>query len=73
MGATLISISPSSASPVLKQFMNITGTGFGTDKDVISVHLANGTGKVYQLRVLKVTDTLIACGIPGGLPGDYDV
>ena len=73
MASTLISISPTSASPVLKQVMTITGTGFGTDANNIEVHLANSTGKVYEMKVLEVTDTELKCGISGGLPGSFDV
>ncbi len=53
--------------------MTITGTGFGTNLTAANVFLANTTGKVYQMRVLSLTDTEIKCGIPGGLPGNFDV
>lgn len=53
--------------------MEITGSGFGTDVADITVHLTNSSGKVYEMRVLSVEDTLITCGIPGGLPGDFEV
>lgn len=73
VAATLISIYPQSASPVLKAVMTITGTGFGSNVSSITVFLANSTGKVYQMRVLSVNSTTITCGIPGGLPGAFDV
>ena len=53
--------------------MNITGSGFGTNISDVQIHLANGSGKVYEMRVLELTDTMIQCGIPGGLPGTFDV
>lgn len=53
--------------------MTITGTGFGTNLTAVTVSLANATGKVYRMRVLEVNDTVVKCGIPGGLPGRFDV
>ena len=53
--------------------MTITGTGFGTDKDALSIHLKNSTGRIYGMKILELTDTEIQCGIPGGLPGDFEV
>lgn len=53
--------------------MNITGVGFGTDQTVIRVDLANGSGKVYPMRILFLNDTYIKAGIPGGLAGNYKV
>ena len=53
--------------------MTITGTGFGTDKDALSIHLKNSTGRMYGMKILELTDTEIQCGIPGGLPGDFEV
>lgn len=65
------SISPASASPVLKSIMTIQGSGFGTNLTAVSVYLSNDTGKVYTFRVLSVNDTTITCGIPGGIAGTY--
>ncbi len=70
---TVSAISPNSWSPVLKGVMSITGTGFGTDPSLLRVFLSNSTGNVYELKVLSATDTLIKTGIPGGLPGNFDV
>ena len=72
--SSLISVSPSSASPVQKAIMTITGTGFGTDSSVVDVRLADyENSKFYPMRILTITDTEIQCGIPGGLPGSYQV
>ena len=67
----ITSINPSSASPVLKGVMSIVGEGFGNDIDKVDVHLANASGKVYEMRILSLNDTNIECGIPGGLPGNF--
>jgi len=69
----ILSISPNSWSPVLKGVMNITGVGFGTDATQLTVYLTNSSGNVYQMKVLSATDTLIKAGIPGGLPGNFNV
>lgn len=58
-GAQITSISPTSASPVLKAVMTITGSGFGTDANAIEIHLTNSTGKMYEMRVVTITDTQI--------------
>jgi hypothetical protein len=70
---TITAISPVSASPVLKAIMNITGSGFGTNASLVQVYLSNGTGNIYPMRILSITDTFIQCGIPGGLPGQFQV
>ena len=53
--------------------MEITGTGFGSDSSITHVHLSNSSGKVYEMKILDQNDTYIKCGIPGGLPGQFDV
>ncbi len=53
--------------------MNITGSGFGTDPSLLTVYLTNSSGNIYQMKVLSASDTLIKAGIPGGLPGMFDV
>ena len=53
--------------------MTINGTGFGSVISDVQVFLANDTGKVYGMRVLSVNDTIITCGIPGGIAGTYAV
>ena len=52
------SITPSSASPVLKGNMTITGSGFGTNINSLSVYLVNSLGiRTYQMNVLSASDT----------------
>lgn len=70
---TIASISPQGASPVLKGILTITGTNFGLNISAVHVSLANSTGRVYPMRVLSLNDTVITCGLPGGLQGGYDV
>jgi hypothetical protein len=45
-------ISPSSASPVMKAVMNISGSGFGSDPSQLTVYLTNTSGNIYQMKVL---------------------
>lgn len=68
---TVSSFSPTNSNPKLKSILNIYGTHFGYVAEDILVYLSNSTDKVYQLRVLSVNDTLIRCGLPGGMPGNY--
>lgn len=67
------SISPISWSPVMKGVMNITGTGFGNNKDDLKIFLTNSSGNIYKMKVLTANDTFIQAGIPGGLPGVFKV
>lgn len=53
------SLSPSSSNPAKKGVLNITGSGFGTNSSQVNVFLANSSGKIYQLSILKITDTLM--------------
>lgn len=54
----ITSVSPNSASPVLKTTMTVVGSGFGTDISLLTAYLVNGTGyRTYQLNVLTVSDT----------------
>ena len=62
-----------SASPVLKDVMTITGSGFGSNISNVEVHLANYSGRPYEMRILSINDSTIECGIPGGLPGEFEV
>lgn len=57
----------------MKGVLNITGTSFGTDASLITVYLSNTTGNIYKMKILSITDTFIQAGIPGGLPGKFDV
>lgn len=67
------SISPITASPVKKGLLTISGSGFGSNVSLIIVYLANSTTKIYQLKVMSVNDSVITCGLSGGLPGNYFV
>lgn len=62
----IISVSPSSYSPVLKGFMTVTGEGFGTDKSLINAWLMKDGINVYPLNVIQITDTTLKLRIPGG-------
>ena len=53
--------------------MTISGSGFGNDENALAIHLANSSGKVYEMKVLSVNDSAIECGIPGGIAGNFDV
>ena len=66
-------LSPTSANHAVKGTLNISGSNFGSDSSVVKVHLANATGKIYELPILSITDTLLKVGLPGGLEGDYKV
>jgi hypothetical protein len=70
---TITAISPTSWSPVLKGVLNITGTSFGTNASLLTTYLTNGSGNVYQMKILNLTDTFLQVGIPGGLPGNFNV
>lgn len=51
-GFVITGITPQNYSPVLKGFMNITGTGFGTDTSALTVWLTANDTNIYQLNVL---------------------
>jgi hypothetical protein len=40
---------------------------------LVTVRLANSSGKIYNMRILSLNDTYIKTGIPGGLPGVFKV
>lgn len=70
----LNSLSISSASPVLKTDIVITGTTFGTDKSKVRVFLDSATKReVYELGVVSVTDTTVNAVLGGGHVGQYFV
>ena len=69
----IYTVVPQTYNPTLKGTLEITGLGFGADLTKIRVDLANSSGKVYQMRILKLNDTYIKAGIPGGLAGKYKV
>ncbi len=53
--------------------MTITGSGFGTNSSALKVYMTNENGNIYQMKVISSTDTEIKTGIPGGLPGAFDI
>jgi hypothetical protein len=67
------SISPTSWSPVMKGVITVTGAGFGADQSIMKAYLTNATGNMYEMRILSMNDTEVKVGIPGGLPGKFDV
>jgi hypothetical protein len=71
--AVIYTVSPQSANPSLKGVMVITGIGFGLDSTKVNVYLSNASGIAYRMRILKINDTYIQTGIPGGLPGSFKV
>ena len=66
VGPVLSAISPSSYSPVLKGFMIITGSGFGTVPGALTVWLQLSSINKYQLNIIEVSDTQLKVRIPGG-------
>ncbi len=68
-------LSPSTASPVLKNDLTITGTNFGTDSSVLTVNLLSKTvaGRSYLCNIQSITNTQIVCRLGGGHTGDYKV
>ncbi len=56
----LVSISPKTASPVLKSNLIIVGSNFGEDRSKLTVTLNNLSGtKIYDLGVVSSNDTHI--------------
>ena len=70
---TITGITPKSYSPMEKGFMNITGSGFGSDTSLFSVWLTQDHVNIFQLNVIEVSDTNLFVRIPGGVPGDFKV
>jgi hypothetical protein len=69
----ITSIEPTSASPVLKGFLQINGSDFGTNVADLTAYLTNSTGRIYQLNVLEAADTSIKVRLPGGESGVFNV
>lgn len=67
---TLTAITPESHSPVLKGFMTITGTNFGTNVNDLTVWLQKAGVNAYQLNVIEATDTELKVRIPGAEQSD---
>ena len=70
---TIISLSPNSQNPARKGAMTINGNGFGTNSTGVKVFLSNSTGKIYELKILSITNTQMRVGLPGGGSGTYFV
>ena len=76
---TISGLSMSSASPVVKQDLVITGTGFGTDRNKITVMIRPKvpSATLYDIECYTnntvVTDTSITCNLSGGRSGAYYV
>ena len=70
---TIVSLNPPSANPGVKGTLEINGQKFGNDSSQVQVFLSNATGKIYKLSVLKVNDTYIKTGLPGGEAGNFIV
>lgn len=69
----ITSIFPTSQNPAIKGILQISGSGFGTNKTAVQVFLSNSSGKVYQLNVLSVNETNVEVGLSGGLAGTFTV
>ncbi len=67
------SISPKTYNPMVKSTLNINGSNFGTNLSALKVYLTNSSGRVYELKVISVTNVSIKCGLPGGIPGNFKV
>lgn len=39
----------------------------------LQVWMTNATGNVYQMKILSASNTQLKVGIPGGLPGSFDI
>lgn len=63
----------SEASPVLKGFVTISGSGFGNDENAVEVIITNpsSTLTVYRLGIYSISDTEIVARLGGGRTGDY--
>ena len=75
---TLTSLDKNSASPILKQPLTITGTGFGNNPANVSVKLVpKSDPELYPLDCFnvngEVSATRIKCNLPGGKSGEYKV
>jgi len=66
------SLSKTSASPILKGTLIITGTQFSTLTDT-RVFLVKDSERKYELTVVSVTSTSIECILGGGRTADYNV
>ena len=72
LAPTISSLSKTSASPIMKGSMTITGTNFG-DSSNTKVYLYQDGVEKYELTATSVTSTSISCILGGGKSGDYVV
>ena len=75
---TVVSMSPSSASPVIKQDLTITGTNFGTSASDLTVTLVSPLDSDFNLPCNVVdspapTNTQLTCRLGGGSSGEFNV
>jgi hypothetical protein len=63
----------STASPVLKQTMDISGSNFGTDDGELAVYLYDpeSDSNLYELAIFTISDTDMTVILGGGRTGDY--
>ena len=75
----ITSMSMNTASPILKQDLEINGSKFGTNRDMITVTLkpVDPSGGLYDLECFtfdtEITDNKIICRLGGGKSGAYKV
>lgn len=68
-----------SANPTVKEFLTITGEGFGTKRDEIKCFMDRKDKdnlyklSVYELNVYSTTDTKMVVFLKGGLIGDFKI
>ena len=70
------SMAPNSVSPVIKQAIRISGSGFGSNKNHLNVIMkktGSSNNEEKKLKVLRITDSLLTVGFPGCLPGTYSI
>ena len=63
---------PNSVSPVIKQAIEIHGTGFGTNKSALEVYMINqARTKEYPMKILRIEENILLVGYPGSLSDTY--
>ena len=75
---TISNLSITSASPVLKNDLTITGTNFGTDKNDLTVKLLSLSNDLkikrdYLCNIISLTGNEILCILEGGFSSDYKI
>ncbi|EFA85482.1 hypothetical protein PPL_01439 [Heterostelium album PN500] len=73
-GPSLISITPSQGSKMRRvHFVTLTGTGFGNNKDDISIAVQDGANRLCTNVLILESDTKIRCTILKIEPGVYPI